>query len=77
MTAWDMVSIAIFDLTFNVAFYLLLGGGLMAGLLFLVWVTKQVVSHMETRANRTFANGEKEECLWRFCRGDWEKSRQE
>lgn len=44
MTAWDMVSIAIFDLTFNVAFYLLLGGGLMAGLLFLVWVTKQAVS---------------------------------
>lgn len=43
MTAWDMVSIAIFDLTFNVAFYLLLGGGLMAGLLFLVWVTKQAV----------------------------------
>lgn len=49
MTAWDMVSIAIFDLTFNVAFYLLLGGGLMAGLLFLVWVTKQVVSHMEKK----------------------------
>lgn len=49
MTVWDMVSIAIFDLTFNIAFYLLLGGGLMAGLLFLVWITKQVVSHMEKK----------------------------
>jgi hypothetical protein len=25
MTVWDMVSIAIFDLTFNIALYLLLG----------------------------------------------------
>lgn len=47
MTAWDMVSIAIVNLTFELAFYFLLGGGFVAGLLFLVWITKQAVSHME------------------------------
>lgn len=49
MTAWDMVSIAIVELTFELAFYLLLGGGFVAGLLFLVWITKQAVSHMEKK----------------------------
>lgn len=49
MTAWDMVSIAIVNLTFELAFYFLLGGGFVAGLLFLVWITKQAVSHMEKK----------------------------
>lgn len=44
MTAWDMVSIAIVDLTFELAFYLLVGGVFVAGLLFLVWIAKHVFS---------------------------------
>lgn len=50
MTAWDMVSIAIVDLTFELAFYLLLGGGFVAGLLFLVWITKQAVFSLSSEA---------------------------
>lgn len=46
MTAWDMVSIYIVTFTFQLAFWALVDGGVLVGLLFLFWIVKKIFRHM-------------------------------